>query len=71
MLASLEALAEQLNETHLVAVEERKSLRKGLLQMLQGLSLALPQGLLVALGAEAANVSHDFKGLIFPRLYRV
>ncbi len=55
--ATLAALSEPLHESQLVAMEERKTLRRGLLQLLQGIGQVLPQGILVALGADAANVS--------------
>uniref|UniRef100_A0A0V0JB42 Exportin-T n=2 Tax=Schistocephalus solidus TaxID=70667 RepID=A0A0V0JB42_SCHSO len=53
---TLNALSEPLHETQFVAMDERKCLRRNFLQMLQGVSQVLPQGLLVALGSNAANV---------------
>ncbi|BHF68893.1 hypothetical protein SprV_0301193400 [Sparganum proliferum] len=53
---TLNALSEPLHETQFVAMDERKCLRRNFLQMLQGISQVLPQGLLVALGPDAANV---------------
>uniref|UniRef100_A0A5K3FJE1 Exportin-T n=1 Tax=Mesocestoides corti TaxID=53468 RepID=A0A5K3FJE1_MESCO len=62
--ATLNALAEPLHESQLVAIEERKSLRRGLLQMLYGIGQVLPQGVLVALGSDAASVLASIVSLI-------
>ena len=53
----MNALTEPLEPNHSDAVLERSALRRTLLQLLQTIGQVLPQGILVALGADAPNVS--------------
>lgn len=55
--STMRALAEPLEATQMAAVTERCALRRALLQLLQSIGQVLPQGILIALGSDAANVS--------------
>ncbi|KAL5967087.1 Exportin-T [Taenia solium] len=54
--STMRALAEPLEATQMVAITERCALRRALLQILQSIGQVLPQGILIALGSDAANV---------------
>ncbi|VDM25102.1 unnamed protein product [Hydatigera taeniaeformis] len=52
----MSALAEPLEATQMPAMMERCALRRALLQVLQAIGQVLPEGILIALGSDAANV---------------
>ncbi|CDS41265.1 exportin T [Echinococcus multilocularis] len=54
--STMGALAEPLEAAQMVAMTERCALRRALLQALQAIGQVLPQGILIALGSDAANV---------------
>ncbi|KAL5112843.1 Exportin-T [Taenia crassiceps] len=54
--STMSALAEPLEVGQMAAMTERCALRRTLLQALQAIGQVLPQGILIALGSDAANV---------------